>query len=116
MQQFASHSQAIQSQSFNTYTTTTHTFAFFVYRRILLFVDLDIMAATAAMASASIVAAPAAATKLSSSAAFGPSQAQFAPLRNVNVNGGRVVAVTANYSEVSYHSVGSRLIAESILF
>lgn len=57
------------------------------------------MAATAAMASASIVAAPAAASMLSSSAAFGASQTQFAPLRSVNVNAGRVVAVTASHSE-----------------
>jgi hypothetical protein len=51
------------------------------------------------MASASIVAAPAAASTLSSSAAFGASQTQFAPLRSVNINAGRVVAVTANHSE-----------------
>jgi hypothetical protein len=48
------------------------------------------------MASASIVAAP---TKLASSSAFGASQAQFAPLRGVNVNAGRVVGVTASHSE-----------------
>jgi hypothetical protein len=56
------------------------------------------------MATSSLVAAPAVATKLSSSAVLGGAQAQFAPIRNVNVNDGRVVAVTASYSEVSYPS------------
>lgn len=57
------------------------------------------MAAATAMASASVVAAPVSAHKLSSSAVFGASQTQFAPIRNVNVNNSRVVAITANYSE-----------------
>lgn len=58
------------------------------------------MAAMAAVASsASIVAAPAAANSFSSSAAFGSSQTQFAPLRTVHANSGRVFAVTASSSK-----------------
>ncbi|KAG0620791.1 hypothetical protein M758_4G244500 [Ceratodon purpureus] len=57
------------------------------------------MAATVAMATSSLVAVPVVANKLSSSAALGGAQAQFAPICNVNVNGGRVVAVTASHSE-----------------
>jgi len=56
-------------------------------------------AATSAMASASVLPAPLCANKLSSSAAFGASQTQFAPTRNVNVNDSRVVAATASCSE-----------------
>jgi len=57
------------------------------------------MSAMAATASVSVVGAPLAANQLSSSAAFGASQGQFAPLRNVKVSGSRVVAATAKYSE-----------------
>jgi hypothetical protein len=57
------------------------------------------MAVAVAMATSSLVAAPAVANKLSSSAALGEAHVQVAPIRNVNVNGGRVVAVTANHSE-----------------
>jgi len=53
----------------------------------------------ATTASVSVVAAPLAASKLSSSAAFGASQGQFAPLRNVKVSEGRVVAAMAKYGE-----------------
>ncbi|KAG0581286.1 hypothetical protein KC19_4G239700 [Ceratodon purpureus] len=55
--------------------------------------------AAVSMVSGSVVAAPLSATTLSSSVAFGASQAQFAPVCNVSTNGGRVVAVKASYSE-----------------
>ncbi|KAG0581292.1 hypothetical protein KC19_4G240300 [Ceratodon purpureus] len=55
--------------------------------------------AAVSMVSGSVVAAPLSATTLSSSAAFGASQTQFAPVCNVSSNGGRVVAVKASYSE-----------------
>lgn len=71
------------------------------------------MAAMATMASVSVVGAPLAANQLSSSAAFGASQGQFAPLRNVNVNGGRVVAVTAKYAEEEGSS--ARQVMSSVL-
>ena len=57
--------------------------------------------ASATMACASVVAAPVSAHNLSSSAAFGASQTQMAPIRNLNVRNSRVVAVTASHSEVS---------------
>ncbi|KAG0581293.1 hypothetical protein KC19_4G240400 [Ceratodon purpureus] len=71
------------------------------------------MAAAMAMTSASVVAAPVSASKLSSSAAFGASQAQFAPVRNVNVNDSRVV-VSAKYSEEENTPV-ARKVMSSVL-
>lgn len=58
------------------------------------------MAATTVSACGSMVAAPVSVSNLSSAAAFGVSQAQFAPVRNVNARDGHVVAVTASYSQV----------------
>lgn len=71
------------------------------------------MATMVAMASVSAVGAPVAANQLSSSAAFGASQGQFAPLRNVNVSGSRVVAVTAKYAEEEGSS--ARQVMSSVL-
>jgi len=71
------------------------------------------MATMVAMASTGVVGAPLAANQLSSSAAFGASQGQFAPLRNVNVSGGRVVAVTAKYTEEEGSS--ARQVMSSVL-
>lgn len=57
------------------------------------------MAATTVSACGSMVAAPVSVSNLSAAAAFGVSQAQFAPVRNVNARDGHVVAVTASYSQ-----------------
>ncbi|KAG0620792.1 hypothetical protein M758_4G244600 [Ceratodon purpureus] len=62
------------------------------------------------MVCGSVVAAPLSATTLSSSAAFGASQTQFAPVCNVSSNGGRVVAVKASYSEEE-SSVSKRVLS-----
>ena len=58
------------------------------------------MAAVTSVVSGSVAAAPVSATRLSSSAALATAPAQFAPVRNVNLTGSRVVAVNATYSEV----------------
>lgn len=58
------------------------------------------MAAVTSVVSGSVAAAPASATRLSWSAASAAAPAQFAPVRNVNLSGSRVVAVNATYSEV----------------
>lgn len=65
------------------------------------------------MASAAVVAAPVSARKLSSSAMFGASQTQFAPIRTVNEC--RVVAVTASYSEENTASTVSKQVLSSVL-
>lgn len=69
-------------------------------REILNFWTSEIMAATSFSTCGSVVAAPAPVSKLSSAAAFGGSQAQFAPVRNASARDGHVVAVTASYSQV----------------
>lgn len=71
------------------------------------------MAAMATVASVSVVGASLAANQLSSSAAFGASQGQFAPLRNVSLSGGRVVTVTAKYAEEE--SSSARQVVSSVL-
>ena len=58
------------------------------------------MAAVTSVVSGSVAAAPLSATRLSSSASSAAAPAQFAPVRNVNLSGSRVIAINATYSEV----------------
>ena len=58
------------------------------------------MAAVTSVVSGSVAAAPLSVTRLSSCATSAAAPAQFAPVRNVNLSGSRVLAVNATYSEV----------------